>query len=619
MPCYCSDASRTIGASYLGEGNCEFIVWAPLRKKVALKIESPQDHLIPMQEDADGYWRASVKGVSPELLYSYRLEDRVDRPDPASHFQPRGVQGPSQIVDHTSFIWNDQSWRGIPLPEMVIYELHVGAFSPEGTFGMIIPRLSDLKEIGINVVEIMPIAQFPGERNWGYDGVFPFAVQNSYGGPDGLKELVNACHQSGMGVILDAVYNHLGPEGNYLSEFGPYFTNRYKTPWGEAINFDGAYSNNVRSYFTANAIHWFLNYHMDAIRLDAIDAIFDFSARPFLSELSEKVEEFSREQGRVCYLIAESNLNDSRLLRAREAGGEGVNAQWCDDFHHSLHAVLTGERQRYYGDFGTMKHLEKSLREGFVYSGQYSQFRKRNHGNSSKEIPAQKFIVSSQNHDQIGNRMSGERLASLVSFELLKVAAGVLLCSPYIPLLFMGEEYGESNPFLYFVSHSDPILIESVRKGRAEAFEALHERGRPLDPQSQQTFFESKIEWEKRKIGNHKILLDYYRKLIRLRKEIPALSNLNKDKMDVWSLETQKVLQIERWRDKSHVVCLFNFSPSEIALRDCIPEGRWEKMMDSSDLIWNGPGTFLPERTTPGEEIRIREHSFALYCQEECL
>ena len=340
------DESMKLGANYLGNGTCEFVVWAPFLSKVAIKIESPDNQIIPMTKERRGYWHASIEGISLETAYSFRLENNVDRPDPASHFQPRGVHGPSQIVDHTAFPWNDEGWRGIPLSEMIIYELHVGTFTSEGTFRAIIPRIDELKEIGINTIEIMPVAQFPGVRNWGYDGVFPFAVQDSYGGPEGLKELVNASHQKGMGVILDVVYNHLGPEGNYLSEFAPYFTERYSTPWGAAVNFDGAYSNEVRNYFIENAFHWLSNYHIDALRLDAIDAIIDVSARSFLSELSEKVGEFSKKEGRFYYLIAESDRNDSRLLKTREAGGEGMDAQWCDDFHHSLHTLLTGERQR---------------------------------------------------------------------------------------------------------------------------------------------------------------------------------------------------------------------------------------------------------------------------------
>jgi maltooligosyltrehalose trehalohydrolase len=608
-----------LGADYLGNGRCKFLVWAPFLKElaVATKTESSGASIFPMRRDRKGYWKASLEGIQPGVLYFYRLGDGIDRPDPASHLQPLGVHGPSQIVDHTAYAWGDQGWRGISLSEMIIYELHIGTFTPEGTFKAVIPRLSELRGVGVNVIEIMPVAQFPGERNWGYDGVYPFAVQYSYGGPGGLKELVDACHQEGIGVILDVVYNHLGPEGNYLRDFGPYFTDRYKTPWGEAVNFDGPHSNEVRRYFIENAIHWYLNYHVDALRLDAIHAVFDFSANPFLSELSERVEKVSKEKGQRYALMAESDLNNSRMVESREMGGHGVDAQWCDDFHHSLHTILTGERQGYYVDFGKMGYLAKSLKNGFVYSGQYSAFRKRNHGNSSKDIPARKFVVCCQNHDQVGNRMLGERLTSLVSFESLKLAAGVVLCSPYIPLLFMGEEYGESTPFLYFVHHSDPALIESVRRGRNEEFKLFQLSGEPPDPQSKETFDRSKLEWKKRDSGNHRILLGYYKELIMLRREIPALSNLNKDQLDARSLESQRVLLVERWKDKSRAFFLFNLGPMERVLVDFIPEGRWKKRMDSSDSVWNGPGTILPERVSSKEEIRIRGYSFAMYLREE--
>ncbi len=605
-----------IGASYSANGSCEFVVWAPLLKKVALKIESLKGESLPMTRDERGYWRTFVEGILPGASYLYRLEEDVDRPDPASHFQPTGVHGPSQIVDHHAYAWQDDHWRGISPAEMIIYELHVGTFTREGTLEAIIPRLSDLREIGINAIEIMPVAQFPGERNWGYDGVFPFAVQNSYGGPVGLKRLVDSCHQEGIGVILDVVYNHLGPEGNALIEFGPYFTDRYKTPWGKAVNFDGPYSNEVRKYFIRNAIHWFSNYHIDALRLDAVHAIFDFSARPFLSDLSEGVEEFSRGRERIHYLIAESDLNDSRVVRSREAGGHGMDAQWCDDFHHSLHVILTGERQGYYADFGKIGHLVKSLTEGFVYSGQYSPFRRRDHGNSSKDILARRFIVCSQNHDQIGNRMLGERLSSLVSFECMKLAASVLLLSPYIPLIFMGEEYGELAPFLYFVHHGNPDLIESVRRGRREEFRSFQSAGEPPDPQSEETFCQSKIEWKRRKSGNHRVLLDYYKELIHLRREIPALSNCNKEQLEVWGLEGQRILFMKRGKDESCIYSVFNLGPTERRLEDRIPKGRWRKRVDSSEARWKGPGAALPERMPSEGEIRIRGYGFALYLQE---
>ena len=605
------------GINHLENGKYEFNLWAPFLSKVALKIISPEEKVIPMEKDNEGYWKTTIAGITPATKYFYLLDDEKARPDPASHFQPEGVHGPSQVIDHDSFQWEDSEWNGIPISAMIIYELHTGTFTPEGTFEAIIPRLDELKDMGINVLEIMPIAQFPGERNWGYDGVYPFAVQNSYGGPTGLKWLVNECHKRDIAVILDVVYNHLGPEGNYLWDYGPYFTKKYRTPWGDALNFDGAHSNEVRNYFIENALHWFKNYHIDALRLDAIHGISDMSAKPFLSELAEKVEEFSKTTGKTCYLIAESDLNDSKVTRSREFGGYGIDAQWCDDFHHALHTLLTGEKQGYYSDFGEVKHLVKAMREGFVYSGEYSQFRQKNHGNSSKDVPATQFVTFSQNHDQIGNRMLGERLSTLVSFESLKLAAGVVLLSPYIPLLFMGEEYGEESPFLYFISHSDPALIEAVRQGRKKEFEDFKWKEEPPDPQNLETFLTSKINREKRFEGNHKVLSGFYKKLITLRKTIPALSHPDKTCLAVDGLEAEKVLFMRRWKDSSHVFFIFNFNSADIKIIPSIPEGRWNKAVDTSDKIWGGRGSLLASKLFLGNKIIIAGYSFAVYNMEE--
>ncbi len=606
-----------LGAHYLGNGQCEFVVWAPLIQKVSLYLVAPTERLIPMERQEKGYWRVVVDDVSPETLYWYRLAEERDRPDPASHFQPRGVHGPSQVIDHRSFHWNDALWRNIDLSDLILYELHVGTFTPEGSFQAVIPRLPALQELGVNAIELMPVAQFPGERNWGYDGVYPFAVQNSYGGPTGLKQLVNACHQQGIAVVLDVVYNHLGPEGNYLWDFAPYFTDRYRTPWGQAINFDGPYSDEVRRFFITNALFWFQHYHIDALRLDAIHAIYDHSAVPFLQDLAQQVESFVRKTGQRVYLIAESDLNNARVIRPKELGGYGMHAQWCDDFHHALHTVLTGEDQGYYQDFGRIEHLIKSLREGFVYSGQYSVYRQRQHGNSAADRPADQFVVFIQNHDQIGNRMLGERLSQLLSFESLKLAAGVMLLSPYIPLLFMGEEYGEEAPFLYFVSHSDPGLIEAIREGRKEEFRAFTWRGETPDPQSVETFRQSKLHWEKQAEGAHKVLRNFYQTLIRLRKEIPALAHLQKDHLEVWGAEEKKVLWMRRWMENSHIFALFNFQNTDLRLDISLPGGQWRKIMDSADSIWNGPGGLLPEQIQAGQGLTIHGRSFAVYKQVE--
>jgi maltooligosyltrehalose trehalohydrolase len=608
---------KPIGARYVGRGGCEFAAWAPLRKKMAVKIVSPEERLIEMEKDERGYWKSAVGDMRPGTAYYFRLDGDRDRPDPASHSQPEGVHGPSQVIDHSAFKWDDSGWLGIPLPEMIIYELHVGTFSPEGTFDAVIDRLEDLRGIGINAVELMPVGQFPGERNWGYDGACPFAVQDSYGGPEGLKRLVDECHRRNISVLLDVVYNHLGPEGNYLWELGPYFTDRYKTPWGWAINYDGAYSNEVRNYFISNALHWLENYHVDGLRIDAIHGISDMSARPFLLELSEKVEECSVRKGKKFYLIAESDLNDSRVIRSRAAGGFGFDAQWCDDFEHSVHTLLTGEREGYYQDFGRIEHIVKAVREGFVYSGQYSEYRKRSHGNSSKDLPGCRFISFTQNHDQVGNRMLGERLSALVPFESLKLAAGISLLCPTVPLLFMGEEYGEENPFLYFISHSDAALVEAVREGRKKEFERFLWKGEPPDPCDHETFIVSKIDWQKRETGRHKILLDLYGTLIGLRKEMPALASLDRDSCFVSGSESDKTVVMRRRQSGSEVLSFFNFGSGEVKFRLSPNDGQWKKILDSAEAVWDGPGSFIPGSLGGGAEIAVKGQSFAVFAVRE--
>jgi maltooligosyltrehalose trehalohydrolase len=606
------------GARFSKDGKCAFCVWAPLHAEIEVRIVSPEERLIAMEKDAGGYWHASVEGIPPAARYLYRIGDERDRPDPASSFQPEGVHGPSEVVDHDVFVWSDSGWGGVPLAEMIMYEIHVGTFTQEGRFEAIIPRLRELKEFGVNTIELMPVAQFPGERNWGYDGACPYAVQNSYGGPKGLKRLVDACHATGIAVILDVVYNHLGPEGNYIWDFGPYFTDKYRTPWGWSINYDDAYSNGVRDYFVENALQWFGDYHIDALRIDAIHGITDMSAKPFLEELAERVEAFSASQGRKFYLIAESDLNDARVIRPRNEGGYGLDAQWNDDFHHCIHTLLTGERDGYYTDFGRVGDLARSLREGFVYSGQYSGYRKRNHGNSSKDRPAEQFVVFSQNHDQVGNRMLGERLTSLVSFESLKLSAGVVLLSPYIPLLFMGEEYGEEAPFLYFVSHSDPGLIEAVRKGRRDEFKAFDWKGEFPDPQAPETFVRSKIDWTKREEGGHAILLRFYRQLIELRGKIPALSHPDHKSVEVYESRAVDCVFMRRWDKEDQIFVCFHFGEEDAAFAMPLT-GIWRKALDSADAVWNGPGSLLPGVIDGGkkETLRMRGRSCALFRKGE--
>ena len=606
----------TLGAIYLGDGKCRFRVWSPLASRVHLHIVSPREMLVPMQPIERGYHEVSVENMESGTLYYYRLDGTRERADPASRFQPQGVHGPSQVID-TDFVWEDQSWSGLAFRDYIIYELHVGTFTPEGTFDAIIPQLDQLKDLGITAIELMPVSQFPGNRNWGYDGVYPFAVQNSYGGPEGLKRLVDACHQRGLAAILDVVYNHLGPEGNYLGEFGPYFTDRYKTPWGPALNFDGPYSDEVRRFFIENALYWITEFHIDALRLDAVHAIVDHSPQPFLLELGKEVHEQAKRLNRQIYVIPESVANDARLIRSRELGGYGLDAQWSDDFHHSLRVLLTGDKTGYYQDFGRLEHLAKAFREGFVYSGEYSPFRRRRHGSPSRDIAAERFVVFAQNHDQVGNRMLGERLSQLVSFEALKLAAGAVILSPFIPLVFMGEEYGETAPFPYFISHSDPKLVEAVRCGRREEFREFQWRGEIPDPQDEETFLRAKLNHRLRQQGRHQVLLDFYRELIRLRRTIPALARLGKQTMDVKGYEKDRVLLVRRWTDHDEVFIIFNFSQKETWVSLPIAEGHWHKLIDSADERWQGGRATVTQKLYSEGEINLRlsPTAFALFAR----
>ncbi len=602
-----------LGANYLEDGRCEFLVWAPQADRMELKISGPPDQLLPMQRRERGYWRAVVEEVTPGTRYRYRIDGEKERPDPASYDQPEGVHGPSQIVDHRRFAWEDGKWHGMALSEMVIYEVHVGTFTPQGTFDAVIPRLKELHELGITAIEIMPVASFPGERGWGYDGTYPFAVQNSYGGPEGLKRLIQACHREGMAVVLDVVYNHLGPEGNYLWDYGPYFTDRYRTPWGEAVNFDGAYSDEVRRYFTQNALHWFKNYHVDALRLDAVHAIYDFSAKPFLQELAEQVHEFSLGNSRNCLLIAESALNNARIIRPPEIGGYGLDAQWSDDFHHALHTLLTGEDLEYYIDYGHTGDLVKAYREGFVYDGRYSHYQRRRFGASSADRPGHQFVVSSQNHDQVGNRMLGDRLITLAGFEGAKVAAAATILSPFVPLLFMGEEYAEEAPFPYFVHLGDPDLVAAVREGRREEFSSFHHTGEPPDPQSETTRESAVLNWEDRHEGRHRAMRDFYRELLRLRRAHSVFSRQEKENMEGFGLESQKLIWLRRWQGAREVLCLLNFSEK---VAECAFPGRrgpWRKLLDSSEGQWYGPGSELPDRVEGKCRLKMAPRSCVYY------
>ena len=587
-----------LGARPLDSSRVHFRVWAPHAKQVSINLMGQSELAIrpPVQMNPNerGYFELMVSGVEPGARYRYVLDGQKERPDPASRFQPEGVHGSSEVIDPEAFQWTDDGWAGIPFHQLIIYELHVGTFTKEGTFQSIIPFLEYLRhDVGITAVELMPVAQFPGRRNWGYDGVYPFAVQASYGGSDGLKTFVNACHQKGIAVVLDVVYNHLGPEGNYLGDFGPYFTDRYRTPWGCAINYDGPESDEVRAYFINNALYWVTEFHIDALRLDAIHSIFDFGACHILCELTEAVHAQADRLGRAIHVIAESDLNDARVISPMVEGGYGLDGQWNDDFHHALHTVLTGERRGYYEDFGRLDQLATALCEGFVYSGQRSTFRRRHQGNSSKSRPLSQFIAFSQNHDQIGNRAQGERLSTIVPHEALKVAAATYLLAPKTPLLFMGEEYGEKAPFQYFTDHEDPALVEAVRKGRRAEFASFAWDSDVPDPQNPGTFEHSRVYPGNQTLVEHNQILRWYHRLIHLRKSIPALGSAQYGQHEhrVWAEESKQLLLLHRTLHRQSaalIILSFNREPISACLQK--PIGAWELMVDSQDVEFGGSG-----------------------------
>jgi maltooligosyltrehalose trehalohydrolase len=568
-----------IGASYTKEA-CAFTVWAPSKKQVELVLADGSAHAL--KQDERGYWHISIAGLQPGDTYQYRIEQDGLLPDPASRYQPQGVHGPSAIAD-TFFEWTDDSWKGMSMKDLILYELHIGTFSPAGNFDGVVSKLDYLQQLGITAIELMPVAQFPGERNWGYDGVFPFAVQNSYGGIDGLKRLVNEAHRKGIAVVLDVVYNHLGPEGNYWPQFAPVYTEKYKTPWGSALNFDDAHSDGVRHFFWQNALMWLDEFHIDGLRLDAVHAIWDSGAKHFMAELKNKVNELEKRSGRKKLLIAEFDLNNPRYINPVEKGGYGLDAQWVDEFHHALHAVVTGEVNGYYEDFGEVSQLAKSLQDGYVFTGQYSKHRKKHFGVMPENNAYSQFVVFAQNHDHIGNRLLGDRLTTHLSYDALKLVAAAVLLSPQVPLLFMGEEYGETNPFQYFIDHSDEQLVEMTRKGRKEEFHYFNFEGDFPDPKSVKTFEESKLSWRYEEDENRAKLFAYYKKLIELRKTHPAMQGRDKNAITVYhSAEENNVIGFTRQHDNKQILVVLNFSKEAACFTSTLSK-TGKKIFDSSD------------------------------------
>lgn len=603
-------ANRTIGINFNSDGLANIRLWAPFAKSVAVLLIATGKN-IALKQQASGYWELQTAGIKPGDHYRFLLDGEKELPDPASLSQPGGVHGPSAAIDLDRIERIAAGWKNPPLAEYLIYELHTGTFTPQGTFDAIIHKLPHLKELGINAIELMPVAQFPGNRNWGYDSVFPFAVQNSYGGAEGLIRLADACHAAGMAIILDVVYNHFGPEGNYFTLFGPYFTDKYHTPWGNAINFDDACCDEVRHFFIENVLMWFRDFRIDALRLDAVHAIKDFSPKHILQEMTEKVNQLIADTGTTHHLIIECDLNDRRFIAPIKTGGFGIGAQWTDEFHHALRVTAGGSKEGYYTDFNGITHLAKAYRDAYVYDGQYSPHRQKKFGTSTEGLCGSQFIVFSQNHDQVGNRMLGERSSQLFSFEMQKLMAGAVMVAPYIPMLFMGEEWAAAEPFQYFVSHGDPELVKAVREGRKAEFASFHTQGEAPDPQAEATFERSKLNWELIGHQNHRQMFNYYRELIRLRKQLSALHIPNRKQLHVLADEHNQTLLLERWNGAEQIVCLLNFSDKEQELT--LREGHnWQHALDSADPQWGGPAAAGKN----GRTVLIRPQSIIIYSNQ---
>ncbi|MCF2506204.1 malto-oligosyltrehalose trehalohydrolase [Dyadobacter sp. CY107] len=590
-------------------GKANAVVWAPELDEVALLLVESEKQL-PLKKGQLGYWSVQTEELKPGDIYRFVVNDKL-LPDPASIWQPQGVHGPSAAYDLRNFQWTDKNLPQIALKDYIIYELHTGTFTEEGTFAAMESKLDYLVELGINAIEIMPVSQFAGARNWGYDGVLPYCVQDSYGGPEALQHLVNACHEKGLAVILDVVYNHIGPEGNVLPQYGPYFTDKYNTPWGDAINFDDAWCDGVREYFIENVLMWFRDFHIDALRMDAVHAIKDMSPVHILQEMKIRVDELAEQTGKSHYLIVEMDLNDTRFISPVSQGGYGMDGQWVDEFHHALRVSSGQQRSGYYSDFEPIMSLAKSYKDAYVYDGAFSEHRKRKFGVKADGHSGEQFVVFSQNHDHVGNRMLGERTSQLVSFEMQKLLAGAVFLSPYLPMLFMGEEYSESNPFMYFVSHTDPELAEAVRKGRKREFAAFHIEGEAPDPMGIETFNSSKLQWTLLAQEPHQTMFQFYKKLIGLRKSQPALNNMDRNAIEVESNADNKTLTIRRWSAEQQIVAILNFSKSvrEIWLPE--QNSGWKKLIASSDSEWNGLGNV----TDPPADrlVMLPPESFAIF------
>jgi maltooligosyltrehalose trehalohydrolase len=596
---------RACGAFGDNGGDVFWRVWSPRAERVELVLlNGSQRRAQPMQREEHGFFHCRIPDVPERQRYAYRLHNGPERPDPCSLWQPDGVHNPSAVVRPERFVWSDQDWKGVPREDLVFYELHVGTFTPEGTFESIIPRLPALRELGVTAVELMPVAQFPGPRNWGYDGVHLYAAQNSYGGPYGLQKLVDACHAAGLAIFLDVVYNHLGPEGNYLGEFGPYFTDRYRTSWGPAPNYDGPGSDAVRRFILDNVRLWIEDFHFDGLRLDAVHAIFDSRPKHLLREIKEVADEAGA--GRRVHIIAERLVNDVRMVRDPERGGYGLDAEWNEDFHHALHAYLTGERHGKYSDFVEIRSLARTLTQTFHLDGSvYSAYRGRHWGAPDEGLSGDCFVIGVQNHDHVGNRPLGDRLAALVSPPKQRLAASLMLLSPYLPLLFMGEEYGEDNPFPFFCSFHNRNLIENVRQGRRRDY-GFAPGADMLDPQAEATFAAARLSWTWPE-GSHRAgLRRLHTDLLAARRQWPALRDFTQRTVRLLPDEQAPVLlHLVRGREKELHVC-FNLTEQAQPLPDAAREGRVPLFSSESECYHGGRQSgVLGEQLQPYECVTL--------------
>jgi maltooligosyltrehalose trehalohydrolase len=581
---------NTLGAS-VRPGAVSFSVWAPRRRSLDLVIDGRPFRA--MREEGEGVFTTAIENLAAGARYQYRLDGERYRPDPVSRWQPEGVHGPSVVVEPAAFQWTDDGFAGHALADLVFYELHVGTFTAGGTFEAAIPYLDGLVDLGITAIELMPIAEFPGSRNWGYDGVHLYAPQSTYGGPRGLRRLVDAAHARGLSVVLDVVYNHLGPEGNYLAEYGPYFTDRYKTPWGSAVNFDGPDAAGVRRHFVENARYWVREFHLDGFRLDAIHAIYDTSPLHILTEIAEAAREEGRRFGRPVHVVAESHDNDRNLVQPPAKGGIGLDAVWSDDFHHAVHTRLTGESTGYYADFGAPAQLARAIEQGFAFQGEPSGYFGRERGTPSADLPGERFIISVQNHDQVGNRALGDRISTIVPLEAVKLATALLFVAPALPLLFMGEEYGETAPFQYFTSFLDRELTEAVRRGRTAEF-ARFAWTRPIpDPDAPSTFVTSRLNHSLVSAPRHRELYRYYRRWLELRRAHPALGPAHKQRTRAILDAAGQVLTVTRSAPGGAGIVLSANLTAEPRLL-AAPRARHRRLLDSADPHFGGPGTTAP-------------------------